>query len=209
MWYVINSNELYHHGIKGQKWGVRRFQNEDGSVTKAGAERYYVGEGEHEVANSDKPKKKLSKGAKIAIGVAAVTAATTMAVLATRKYNSEKKILDQVLNKHGSSIISSTQKLSNRLSDLEYNDKYRNTSYKEMNRKVQLAMRSNDTRIAKSRAATKSSSNISKMLTDSNFDSLAKKSQYGKVGSGDVLKAVSASTVERGKSVVERFLNAA
>ena len=26
-------NELYHHGIKGQKWGVRRFQNEDGSLT--------------------------------------------------------------------------------------------------------------------------------------------------------------------------------
>lgn len=25
-------NELYHHGIKGQRWGVRRYQNEDGSV---------------------------------------------------------------------------------------------------------------------------------------------------------------------------------
>lgn len=25
------SSELYHHGIKGQKWGVRRFQNKDGS----------------------------------------------------------------------------------------------------------------------------------------------------------------------------------
>ena len=33
-------NELYHHGIKGQKWGVRRFQNKDGSLTKAGRERY-------------------------------------------------------------------------------------------------------------------------------------------------------------------------
>ena len=32
--------ELYHHGIKGQKWGVRRFQNEDGSLTPAGKERY-------------------------------------------------------------------------------------------------------------------------------------------------------------------------
>ena len=26
-------NELYHHGVKGQKWGVRRFQNKDGSYT--------------------------------------------------------------------------------------------------------------------------------------------------------------------------------
>ena len=30
---------LCHHGIKGQKWGVRRFQNKDGSLTKAGKER--------------------------------------------------------------------------------------------------------------------------------------------------------------------------
>ncbi len=35
-------NELQHHGIKGQKWGVRRFQNKDGSLTPAGKERYYV-----------------------------------------------------------------------------------------------------------------------------------------------------------------------
>lgn len=33
---------LVHHGIKGQKWGVRRFQNEDGSLTAAGRKRYDV-----------------------------------------------------------------------------------------------------------------------------------------------------------------------
>jgi hypothetical protein len=31
--------ELYHHGIKGQKWGVRRYQNKDGSLTPAGKKR--------------------------------------------------------------------------------------------------------------------------------------------------------------------------
>lgn len=32
--------ELYHHGIIGQKRGVRRFQNADGSLTNAGRKRY-------------------------------------------------------------------------------------------------------------------------------------------------------------------------
>ena len=35
------STELYHHGIKGQRWGVRRYQNPDGSLTAAGKSHYY------------------------------------------------------------------------------------------------------------------------------------------------------------------------
>lgn len=34
------SNELYHWGIKGQKWGVRRYQNADGTLTEKGKKRY-------------------------------------------------------------------------------------------------------------------------------------------------------------------------
>lgn len=34
------SNELQHHGIKGQKWGVRRYQNKDGSLTAEGRKKY-------------------------------------------------------------------------------------------------------------------------------------------------------------------------
>lgn len=35
-----NGEELYHHGILGQKWGVRRYQNSDGSLTDEGRKRY-------------------------------------------------------------------------------------------------------------------------------------------------------------------------
>lgn len=31
--------EMYHHGVKGMKWGVRRYQNADGTLTTAGKQR--------------------------------------------------------------------------------------------------------------------------------------------------------------------------
>lgn len=48
MWeynYVTNTTELYHHGIKGQKWGVRRYQNLDRTLTEEGKLRYNKGGG--------------------------------------------------------------------------------------------------------------------------------------------------------------------
>lgn len=39
------NNELYHHGIKGQKWGVRHYQNPDGSLTELGRKRYHKNDG--------------------------------------------------------------------------------------------------------------------------------------------------------------------
>lgn len=36
----MNENTLIHHGVLGMKWGVRRFQNKDGTLTSSGKKRY-------------------------------------------------------------------------------------------------------------------------------------------------------------------------
>lgn len=50
---------LIHYGIPGQKWGIRRFQNEDGSLTEEGIRRY--GKLIDKAGSSERHKKKLEK----------------------------------------------------------------------------------------------------------------------------------------------------
>ena len=45
---------LAHHGIKGQKWGIRRFQNEDGSLTAEGKQRYGYNESTGKMSRAGK-----------------------------------------------------------------------------------------------------------------------------------------------------------
>ena len=95
MYYVIANDELYHHGIKGQRWGVRRYQNSDGSLTSEGRRHYGFGE---RVANTTRKirdymtvkdengKRHLSKkGKNVIIGAGVAAAATTGAIIAGKR----------------------------------------------------------------------------------------------------------------------------
>lgn len=70
MWTYNTTPELYHYGVKGMKWGVRRYQNKDGSLTPAGKKRY-----SGEANNTDEAVKDKARKRKIIVGTAAATIA--------------------------------------------------------------------------------------------------------------------------------------
>ena len=57
-------NELYHHGILGMKWGIRRYQNKDGSLTPEGRKRLGLDKYDRE-HNSDTVVKKGTKVSRV------------------------------------------------------------------------------------------------------------------------------------------------
>jgi len=147
MWYVVYPDELYHHGIKGQKWGIRRYQNPDGSYTAAGKKRYGIdgsrnkgtsksndSSGSEKKGLSDKQKKALKVGA--AVGATALAAVGGYAL-----YKSGK--LDNVIAKGRDSLeIAKKYKAT----DLEIRAKVGVSNAKRKAREVGDSLVSNKTR---------------------------------------------------------------
>lgn len=80
----MESNELTHHGVKGMKWGRRRYQNTDGSLTPAGKKRYsyaprlvrghagpgkYLGSAERKLAGAKHDLELLDQGKHLSVGL--------------------------------------------------------------------------------------------------------------------------------------------
>lgn len=93
---LIRESDLAHHGIKGQKWGQRRFQNEDGTWTAAGKERYGDGgSGYSKIGKSQKQLASSSGGSSKSVNwktvakVGAAVAGTALVAYGAYKLNSE------------------------------------------------------------------------------------------------------------------------
>lgn len=86
---------LCHHGILGQKWGIRRFQNKDGSLTKAGKERYTKDDGSLTDAGKSKY---LTDGGRLSEEGKALEKEVIDNVVDKKDYSA---FLDETLKKYG------------------------------------------------------------------------------------------------------------
>lgn len=85
---------LVHHGIKGQKWGVRRYQNEDGTLTDAGRKRL----GRYKERETKKANKIYERQRKAIISENKRTNETTAKAQLDDLYEKHKKEVDAIKN---------------------------------------------------------------------------------------------------------------
>lgn len=108
-----SSDELYHFGVKGQRWGVRRYQNKDGTRTSAGKKREK--QKTHEGNTKKSNRKKVSAEVKKKILIGSATALTVAAAATLYGTNpSVRKAVNSGLKKAGNVSVKALKNGSNK-----------------------------------------------------------------------------------------------
>ena len=115
------SNSIAHHGVKGQRWGVRRYHNDDGSLTAAGKKRQAKQEVKAKKALTKakaryrevtaNKRKAVAKKVAIASGAVLGTAGLTAAAVVGKKYVEQslgKLMLNILWEETGGYILKNT-----------------------------------------------------------------------------------------------------
>lgn len=113
--HYINSNELTHHGIMGMKWGIRRYQNPDGSLTPEGLARYGNGEsvsGSYKKKYTDKTKQEKIKRVVKTAAVVGVAALAGYAAYRFGKSHMSKQAAAKVMKRTVESLPAATKKVT-------------------------------------------------------------------------------------------------
>lgn len=83
--FPMNSNQVSHSGIKGMKWGVRRYQNLDGTLTEEGKKRYGNPEGYEAAAKESSALEEATKAASNAVNTATIFTNTQKGSMVIKK----------------------------------------------------------------------------------------------------------------------------
>lgn len=103
----LRSDELYHFGVKGMHWGIRRYQNYDGRLTSKGKRRYSISsDNVKPTFEKTKPKRgernSSVNGKRVAVGILTVVgAATVLAAKETSHYEAHRYLTGKNLGMNG------------------------------------------------------------------------------------------------------------